>query len=123
LACSKDDQPYIVPISIAYSGDHIYSFATLGQKVDWMRSNPLVCLEVEEIVSKIDWRTVLIFGQYEELERNNELRNVAHELLSNSANWWQPGYAKTIIKDKERPLEPIYFRVSVTQVSGHEAKP
>ena len=32
LGCSRDNQPYVVPIYFAYEADYIYAFATLGQK-------------------------------------------------------------------------------------------
>jgi nitroimidazol reductase NimA-like FMN-containing flavoprotein (pyridoxamine 5'-phosphate oxidase superfamily) len=33
----------------------------------WMRANPLVCVETEEVVSPHQWASVIIFGRYEEL--------------------------------------------------------
>jgi pyridoxamine 5'-phosphate oxidase-like protein len=39
LGCSQDNQPYIVPIYFAYHERYLYSFATLGQKIEWMRAN------------------------------------------------------------------------------------
>ena len=45
LACAHQNRPYIVPIYFAYEPDHLYGFATMGQKVEWMRSNPLVCVD------------------------------------------------------------------------------
>jgi len=51
LACARDDQPYVVPIHFVYDGDHLYGLTTAGQKIDWMRSNPRVCLEIDERMS------------------------------------------------------------------------
>ena len=48
LACAKDNEPYVLPIYFSYDGRHLYGFSTLGQKIEWMRSNPLVCLEIDE---------------------------------------------------------------------------
>jgi hypothetical protein len=45
LACAKGLQPYITPIHYAYHDGYFYSFSTVGQKINWMRANPLVCLE------------------------------------------------------------------------------
>ena len=67
VACCRDDHPYIVPISFDFDGEHLYSFATLGQKIVWMRENPNVCVEVYEIEDRFHWTTVLVFGRYEEL--------------------------------------------------------
>jgi nitroimidazol reductase NimA-like FMN-containing flavoprotein (pyridoxamine 5'-phosphate oxidase superfamily) len=39
-----------------YYGHAIYSFATIGKKVDWMRANPVVYVKVE-IVSRKERQT------------------------------------------------------------------
>ncbi len=41
LGCARADQPYIVPIFFSFDAqdDRLYSFSTLGRKVDWMRGN------------------------------------------------------------------------------------
>ena len=124
LGCAKDDQPFVVPISIAYARDYIYAFSTVGRKIEWMRINPRVCIEVEEVASRQDWRTVIVLGLYEELNDNPELRDLAHNLLSRSGNWWEPGYVTTTLPDGTwRPLDPIYFRISVKEISGHQGIP
>jgi uncharacterized protein len=40
LGCSLDDQPYIVPVYLAYEADNVYVFSTFGQRITWMRANP-----------------------------------------------------------------------------------
>ncbi len=67
LACAHENQPYIVPIYFAYEQPYLYAFTTPGQKVEWMRYNPLVCLEVDEVEDSEHWTSVVIFGRYEEL--------------------------------------------------------
>jgi nitroimidazol reductase NimA-like FMN-containing flavoprotein (pyridoxamine 5'-phosphate oxidase superfamily) len=122
LACVKDSQPYIVPISFAYSANSIYSFTTVGQKVDWMRANPLVCLQVDEIITRRHWQSVVVFGKYKELTDNQD-RATAHDLLAKPANWWEPGYATTLVEGQTRPLEPIYFRISISRLTGRQGSP
>ncbi len=51
LACAHETQPYIVPIYFAYDNDYLYSFSTVGQKIQWMQANPNVCVEVDEVKS------------------------------------------------------------------------
>jgi nitroimidazol reductase NimA-like FMN-containing flavoprotein (pyridoxamine 5'-phosphate oxidase superfamily) len=126
LACAHEGQPYIVPILFAYDTDWLYSFSTLGQKIHWMRANPLVCLEVDEVVNREDWSTVIVFGRYEELPdtpAHEALRKRAHDLLQRRPAWWEPGYVKTVLDGKERPLEPLYFRISIEKISGHKGIP
>jgi uncharacterized protein len=126
LGCAQGSQPYVVPISFAYRREFLYSFATVGQKIEWMRANPLVCVEVDEIVSRQKWQTVVIFGRYQELPDTPEFyrtRLVAHDLLAKTAMWWEPGYAKALLQGEERRLEPIYFRISIRKISGHQGVP
>jgi len=53
LACSRHDQPYIVQIHFDFDGGSFYSFSALGQEIDWMRANPKVCVEVDDITDKV----------------------------------------------------------------------
>jgi len=51
LACSRADQPYVVPVSFAYDSDSqcLFSFSAVGKKIEWMRENPKVCLEIDDV--------------------------------------------------------------------------
>src|ERR1022692_3681570 len=96
LACSHDDQPYIVPVYFAYEPDRLYGFATFGRKIDWMRSNPLVCVEADEVRSHFEWQSVIVLGRYEEYpdtSQYKELRVQAQALLEKRYLWWQTAYA------------------------------
>lgn len=126
LACVRDGQPYITPTSFALDGNQLYSFSTVGQKIEWMRLNPLVCIEVDEIESPQKWCSVIVLGRYEELPKTEDseaVRQFAYSLVRRYPQWWEPGYAKTILQGKSRELEPVYFRVHITQISGHRATP
>ena len=69
LACAHENQPYVVPVYLAYheASGCLYGFTTPGQKVEWMRANPLVCVEVDEIAAYDQWVSVIAIGRYEEL--------------------------------------------------------
>jgi nitroimidazol reductase NimA-like FMN-containing flavoprotein (pyridoxamine 5'-phosphate oxidase superfamily) len=126
LACAQGNQPYVVPCYFAYNNNSLYSFSTVGQKIDWMRANPLVCLEADEVVNPQEWVSVIIFGRYEELPDTPEYqpeRAVAYNLLQKKALWWEPGYLKTILHGTERPLVPVFYRIHVVQITGHRATP
>lgn len=126
IACAQNAQPYITPLSFVYSDDYLYCFATVGTRIAWMRTNPLVCVEIEALISHEEWRTVVIFGQYQELTDTPEFfeeRRTAHDLLAVAPDWWNPGYAKTVRHGADRPLEPVYFRISTDEISGHQGIP
>jgi nitroimidazol reductase NimA-like FMN-containing flavoprotein (pyridoxamine 5'-phosphate oxidase superfamily) len=122
LACAGNSQPYIVPINFAHSGNHLYAFTTLGRKITYMRSNPLVCVETDEVESPQNWSSVIATGQYEELPDTPDFahaREFGYTLLDQQPLWWEPGYVETLIEGKERPLDIIYFRIQITDISGH----
>lgn len=126
LGYIHDGQPYIVPMLFAYDVDYLYTFSTEGQKIDWMRANPRVCVEVDDLVSIEKWETVIVLGRFEELphtEEHEASRAHAHALIQKRPAWWEPGYAKTIVEGKERPLEALYFRIRIGEISGRRGSP
>ncbi|MEO8444526.1 MAG: pyridoxamine 5'-phosphate oxidase family protein [Gammaproteobacteria bacterium] len=126
LACANQSQPYVTPCYFAYHDQWIYSFSTIGKKIEWLRANPLACLEVDEITSPEKWTSVIAFGRYEELTDtvdNRAVRELAHKLFQQNPVWWEPGYARTAIHGTPRPLAPLYYRLSIDEISGHRAIP
>jgi nitroimidazol reductase NimA-like FMN-containing flavoprotein (pyridoxamine 5'-phosphate oxidase superfamily) len=126
LACAQGSQPYVVPCYFAYKSNSLYGFSTLGQKIDWMRANPLVCVEADEIVSPQEWVSVIVFGRYEELPDTPEYQfeiATAYNVLRKKAMWWEPGYLKTILHGAVRQLVPVFYRIHVVKITGHRANP
>jgi nitroimidazol reductase NimA-like FMN-containing flavoprotein (pyridoxamine 5'-phosphate oxidase superfamily) len=68
LACSRADQPYVVPVSFSYDprSNCLYCFSAVGKKIEWMRENPKVCAEIEDIQDRTHWSTVVVVGRYDE---------------------------------------------------------
>ena len=126
LACAQGAQPYVVPFSFVYHHDCLYGFCTVGQKIAWMRANPLVSAETDEIVNTRQWASVIVSGRYEELPDTPEWsieREMASKLLQENAMWWEPGYVKTILHGRERSLVPLFYRIHVSQITGRSATP
>jgi nitroimidazol reductase NimA-like FMN-containing flavoprotein (pyridoxamine 5'-phosphate oxidase superfamily) len=121
LACTKGDEPYVVPIYVAFDGADLYGFSTLGQKIVWLRENPRVCALVEEIVDGRDWTTVLAFGRYQELSRPHEdaagLAR-AEALLARRPAFWLPGAAKV---GPHEHGTPVLYRIAVERLSGRRS--
>ncbi len=125
LACARENQPYVVPFHFAFDGDkQLYAFSTLGQKIEWMRANPLVCVEVDDIKNQFEWTSLVIFGRFEELPDAPEFANErtrAYELLSRRAMWWQPAYVVGAHRAPATDEKPIYFRIFIDKITGHRA--
>ena len=120
LACARDGQPYIVPIQFAFDADRscLYAISPAGQKIDWMRENPKVCLEVEEIAAKTQWTTVLVFGRYEEVSRESkdaDTRSRVERLFERRGQWWFPAAARV---GARRLGEMIVYRILIDRLTG-----
>lgn len=123
LACVHDGQPYIVPMSFECDGDSLYSVSRLGRKIEWMRVNPSVCIQVDEIRNRSEWISVIIHGRYEELSGLSVERTYAYQLLQRNAEWWEPGCAKTTIDNKELHTDWLFFRIRIDQITGRQGMP
>ena len=66
-ACARDNRPYVVPITFAFADNNIYSFSLIGQKIEWMRKNPEVCVQVGDFREGREWKSVVAYGVFEEL--------------------------------------------------------
>ncbi len=124
LACAKDNQPYVVPIYFSFDGRFIYSFTTLGQKVEWMRANPKVCLEIDEQTSHDQWTSVIVFGHFEELPDEANFaaaRMAAYKVLQERAMWWEPACLRQNHFDVPHPLTPIFYRIRVDSITGRRS--
>lgn len=124
LACAKDGQPYVVPFYYAHSDAHLYGFSMPGKKIEWMRANPLVSVQVDEHGQGRGWRSVVVDGRYEELPDrigHKLQRDHAWSVLSKHADWWEPGSLKPVVPLTADSAPHVFFRILIEEVSGREA--
>jgi len=123
LGCSLDSQPYVVPIYFAYEPDFIYVLSTLGQKNEWMRANPKVCLEVDEIANQSQWVSVIAIGRYQELPEPQFTaeREHARTLLGKRKLWWQNPLGERQLRLGDHAIAPLFFRIHVDSITGLRA--
>ena len=123
LGCCFSEQPYVVPISFAFEPDYFYIISTSGQKVDWMRKNPKVCVQVDEIKNEVSWVSVIANGTYQELlePQYTEERKHARKLLDRRVRWWQTPLAERQAKSDNELIETLFFRVRVESFTGLRA--
>jgi nitroimidazol reductase NimA-like FMN-containing flavoprotein (pyridoxamine 5'-phosphate oxidase superfamily) len=124
LACARHDQPYLVPINFYFDRNAacLYGFSTVGQKIVWMRENPKVCLEVEEITDHVNWTTIVVFGRYEEVQDSvpaTDRHRAALELFRQRPTWWLPATAK--VAGAEEHHAAVVFRIHIDRMTGRRA--
>ena len=125
LACSLNDQPYVVPVAFSYEPDRIYIFSTFGKKIEWMRKNPKVCLQADEIGDRSNWTSVVVTGTYLELNvpQYTAQREHARERLAQCSEWWRIPLAERREKISDSSMETVFFRIDIESMSGLRAIP
>jgi nitroimidazol reductase NimA-like FMN-containing flavoprotein (pyridoxamine 5'-phosphate oxidase superfamily) len=134
LACANKNQPYIIPVYLAFHrppNDELdfYGFTTPGLKVEWMRTNPLVCVEMDEIEHDNKWLSIVALGHYEELPDDvtgkdfagNYERQMAYQVLQARATWWEPAVTIHAQKNPAQPSVPIFYKIRIDNLTGHRA--
>lgn len=125
LACSLDNQPYIVPVCFAYEPECLYVFSTLGKKIEWMRQNPKVCVQADEVGSRSNWTSVVVNGTYLELREPQYTAEKEHarERLSRYSEWWRTPIAERRETTDDIAIETVFFRIDITSMSGLRGVP
>lgn len=127
LACCQDNEPYMVPMSYAYDGEYIYGHSKEGMKIQMMRKNPKICFQVDKMEDMANWKSVIVWGKYEELASMDErslglkilmdrvLPIVSSETVHLSPHWPFPPQQIGSIKG-------IVFRIKIEKMTGRFEK-
>ena len=117
LGCSRDDQPYVVPIHFAYAQPYVYIYTTEGMKSEIIASNPNVCLQVEEFPEDGGWRSVMVTGSAEKIVNPVE-REKAVDLIRAFNPELLPALAIKWSNDWIRKNVEVVYRIKVLRSSG-----
>ena len=115
LGCVDQEGPYVVPINYLLDDGEIYSHALPGKKINAMRAEPRVCLQVDHIQDDLHWSSAIVFGRFEEIQNPQRRRVVISKLLT--------GFPKMtpvetmIVQDAAAP-DSIVFKIVVERVTG-----
>lgn len=85
IGCFDGDNVYVVPVTYAYDNGYIYGHTKDGLKIRIMRKNPKVCFEIDWMKDMSNWKSVIVYGTFEELEgsdANNGLEILKKSIMS-----------------------------------------
>jgi len=114
LGCVYDGGPYVVPINYAMDGESIYIHALRGRKIEALRANPRACLQVDEIIDELHWRSAIAFGTYEEITDPTE-RDSAVRALHKRFPGLTP-VESVPVHDGQSSV--VIFRIRVSEITG-----
>jgi uncharacterized protein len=115
LGCVVNDEPYIVPVNYIMEEDFVYVHSLPGRKITAMRKNPRTCLQVDDIESDYCWRSVLVFGNFEEVTNSSE-----REIILKRFYMLFPKLTpvESAIAQDAGPPAIIVFRIRIDAISG-----
>lgn len=78
-----DSYPYIAPFLYVFDEHYIYFLPTkYGKKIEYFKENPHVTVEIERYSEDMsDYKFVVLFGKLEEVEDEEEKRNVRNRFV------------------------------------------
>ncbi|UCG72368.1 MAG: pyridoxamine 5'-phosphate oxidase family protein [Chromatiales bacterium] len=131
IGCHAGDTTYVVPITYAYDGEGIIGHSFVGMKVNMMRENPRVCVEIDHMDDPSNWQSVIAWGDYEELTGDDAKRAMSimmerfASLMTSATS--QPGDAahgvdEATLASGEMP-EAVIYRIRLTAKTGRFERP
>ena len=121
LGCSQMDVPYVVPINYAFVDPYIYIYTTEGKKSEFLTANPNICLQIEKIKSRTDWRSVIIDGHVHSVKDVHERERAVAAILKINPTL-TPAISVHWMDEWVRENIEIIFRVEPTSKTGRKTK-
>jgi len=124
IGCHAEGRTYVVPITYVYEAGSVYGNSQEGMKIRLMRRNPQVCFEVDQIEDLANWRSVIAWGRFEELQGAEAVR---------AMDIWIARFAGLVLSETSHPsfvvrradLETrndgrgvVLFRIHLTEKTG-----
>ena len=121
LGCSANGRTYVVPMSFVYDNGAIYGHTAEGLKLQIVRHNPDVCFQVDAIAGVSSWRSVVLRGRFEILDKD-----AAPRAMRCFLGRLQPHLAKAAASEDEilRQLvelslaRGVAFRITIVEKTG-----
>lgn len=115
LGCVDNGEPYVVPINYVFKDGNIYSHSLPGRKIDALRAHPRACLQVDQIHNDLEWRSVIAYGDFEEMHTPSDRRAVVSKLLARFP--LLTPVESMMAQDASAP-DSVIFRIRVDRITG-----
>jgi len=123
LACSLNDESYLIPVNYVYKDNSIYAHSGPGKTLDIMRKYPKVCFAVSQIETVFRWKSVICRGQFQELtdpdEREQAMQLLVHRIMP-LVQHAEDHASHGIGPEKEigATIEPIVYKITILEKTG-----
>ena len=123
IGCHDGSRTYIVPVQYVYDGRNIYCHSVEGMKIHMMRKNPSVCFEADEIQTVNNWKSVIVWGTYEELKGEYARYNALKLFAKRFVQFKVSETALLPIVDGDTlsgslHIRPVMYRIIIEAITG-----
>jgi uncharacterized protein len=115
LGCVDNGEPYVVPINYVFEDESIYSHSLPGQKIEALRAHPRACLQVDEIQNDFEWRSVIAFGNFEEIRVPSDRRAILGKLL---ARFPKLTPVESVMAQDAGAPDSVVFCIRIDRITG-----
>jgi uncharacterized protein len=128
IGCYADHTVYVVPVTYVYDKGYIYAHSKEGQKIKMMRKNPNICFQVDAMENMTNWRSVILWGEYEELKTEKQQEAGMKILVERLAPFMAGETVKTSqhpahpTEFVEKPLKAVVYRIKIAEKTGRFEK-
>lgn len=118
IGCHADGLTYVVPVAYAYRDGVLYGFSHEGMKLDLMRKNARVCVEIDAVEHLGSWKSVIAWGRFEELDGSEADAGaaIAAERLGALAS--DPESRRRIEEALRKAPVPVIYRIRIDEMTG-----
>lgn len=127
LACTDGKVPYIVPVTYTYVDDYIYGQTNEGKKLKMLRKNNNVCLEIDMMTDMRNWKSVIVYGKFEELKNKEAekarqilFENVFPLMTSSTVHAYEHEVSSKV--DDSTRIKDVMYRIKVKKITGRFEK-
>ncbi|MFX0557851.1 pyridoxamine 5'-phosphate oxidase family protein [Maribacter sp. CXY002] len=129
LAFISAGHPEILPITYYYDKkkNSIITYSGDGGKIKAMRQNGSVSFQVDEIISLDKWKSVLLYGDYEEMS-GIDAKHLLHEFsegvkkIIQKKEYLSPQFISEFSSKLNTDTTPIVYRINISEIKGKQRK-
>jgi uncharacterized protein len=118
IGCHLNGETYIVPVNYVYQNNAVYTHSGEGKKIKMLRANPRVCFQVDEIDHMFKWKSVILWGTFEELtgqERQQAMQGLIQRIMPTTNN---PAREPSHAISPEFQDSLIVYRINIQEATG-----
>jgi nitroimidazol reductase NimA-like FMN-containing flavoprotein (pyridoxamine 5'-phosphate oxidase superfamily) len=119
LAFTFRDRVDIEPIHFVYRDGCIYGRTQYGTKVDVLAHHPWVAFEVDEVLARFEWRSVVVHGRIEFPDPAGSPRDM--EKYARTIQAFRTLVPTAFAENDPTPQRTLAFLIPVQEIAGRAA--